>query len=227
MNRLKITTSRYWYKVNEMYPILGYDKDMGFMVDANRKEGAIFFVQPSDCSLGGEQADIFSAKYFADSFNIPVKSTEELLIKLIPNSEGKCVDFPVKLEQGDWIDLRACFDRVSHYSYDKGDKFYISLGIAVKLPTDYEAYIVARSSLGKKKSLILINGQGIIDNSYNGNYDCWGAWFYAIAGGFIEFNERICQFRIQKNQPTLKLTQVDNLEGVNRGGFGEGTKNEK
>lgn len=222
MNRLKITTSRFWYKVGETYPILGFDKAMGYEVDRNLDEGAAFYVRTSDCEVGGEQA-----KEALPILRDIVEKPKELLIKLIPNSEGKCVDFPVKLEQGDWIDLRACTNYEFGITYYKGDSFVISFGLAVKLPVGYEAYILPRSSLFKKYGIMLVNSQGIIDNSYKGENDIWMGTFIAFEDGKVPFNERICQFRIQKNQPTLKLTQVDNLEGVNRGGFGEGTKHEK
>jgi hypothetical protein len=162
MNRLVITTSRFWYKVGQSYPILGFDKKMGFMVDTNSNEGTIFYVNPSDCAVGGEQVTDTS-KF--ENIKVVIDDTEELLIKLIPNSEDKCVDFPVKLEQGDWIDLRAS----QSYCFEQGEIVTISFGIACKLPQGYEAYIVPRSSLFRKYGLTLCNSIGIIDgkNKYN------------------------------------------------------------
>ena len=36
----------------------------------------------------------------------------------------------------------------------------------------------------------------------------------------LEPNARICQFRIMQNQPPLRFTRVERLEGPDRGGFG-------
>lgn len=48
---------------------------------------------------------------------------------------------------------------------------------------------------------------------------------FALRDTKIEVNDRICQFRIQKNQPTLVFNEVEEMEANNRGGFGStGTK---
>ena len=36
----------------------------------------------------------------------------------------------------------------------------------------------------------------------------------------IHKNDRICQFRIEKHQPTIMFEEVEHLEGEERGGFG-------
>jgi dUTP pyrophosphatase len=36
----------------------------------------------------------------------------------------------------------------------------------------------------------------------------------------INKNDRICQFRIVKRQPTVEFEEVDTLDSVDRGGFG-------
>ena len=36
----------------------------------------------------------------------------------------------------------------------------------------------------------------------------------------IHVNDRICQFRIMKNQPEILFEEVEHLEGKDRGGFG-------
>jgi dUTP pyrophosphatase len=223
MNKLRITTGNGWYKksIGQVFPVLDFNRTDGYLVDIDGEEGLMFYVKPSDCEVVEESNLPISGK------KVKFDDTQELLIKLIPNSEGKCVDFPVKLEQGDWIDLRACVNAEKYIKYQTSVPFTVSLGISCKLPEGYEAIIAPRSSLFKKQGLTLVNSIGIIDSSYCGNDDIWMAVFMPHRDGLLSFNERICQFRIQKNQPTLKLTQVDNLEGINRGGFGEGTKNEK
>ena len=86
-------------------------------------------------------------------------------------------------------------------------------------------YIVPRSSTFKKWCIIQTNHCGIVDNSYCGPNDWWRMPVFALRDTKIEVNDRICQFRIQKNQPTLVFNEVEEMEANNRGGFGStGTK---
>lgn len=121
-----------------------------------------------------------------------------------------------KLACGDWIDLRAAKD----IRLKKGEFALISLGVAMKLPRGYEAHVAPRSSTFKKWGIIQTNSIGIIDGSYCGDADQWMMPVYATRDTVIYKNDRVCQFRIMKNQPKIKFQTVDKLEGTNRGGFG-------
>ena len=118
--------------------------------------------------------------------------------------------------KSDWIDLRASEDVV----LKKGEFKLIPLGIAMELPKGYEAHVVPRSSTFKNFGLIMTNSVGIIDNSYCGDGDMWHFPAYAIRDTEIHKNDRICQFRIMKNQPKIEFDEVNYLEASNRGGFG-------
>ena len=93
-------------------------------------------------------------------------------------------------EKGDWIDLKSAVDvtlkapqsgslkrktengeQVSYRNVTM-DTTYIPLGVAIQLPSGYEAVINARSS-NPKNGLFIPNGQGVIDNSYCGDSDEW------------------------------------------------------
>lgn len=121
-----------------------------------------------------------------------------------------------KISNGDWIDLRAAED----VEMKKGDFKIISLGISMKLPEGYEAHVVPRSSTFKNFKIIQANHTGIIDNSYSGTNDIWGYPAIALEDTVIHKNDRICQFRIVKRQPSIKFTSVEKLDDVDRGGFG-------
>lgn len=121
-----------------------------------------------------------------------------------------------KLPQGDWIDLRAA----ERAEIRQGEHRMISLGVSMKLPEGYEAHIVPRSSLFKKHGLMLVNSCGIIDESYCGNNDVWFFNAYATRDTVVEFDERICQFRLFAKMPELVITETDELSGPDRGGFG-------
>ena len=114
--------------------------------------------------------------------------------------------------KSDWIDLRAA----EEVELKAGEFKLIHLGVAMQLPEGYEAHIVPR---------IQTNHCGIVDNSYCGPNDWWRMPVFALRDTKIEVNDRICQFRIQKNQPTLVFNEVEEMEANNRGGFGStGTK---
>lgn len=124
-----------------------------------------------------------------------------------------------KLEKGDWIDLAAAEDVVIEPMSFK----LIDLGIAMKLPEGYEAHIVPRSSTFKNWHIIQTNHIGVIDNSYCGPEDWWKFPAFNLStteATLIKKGERICQFRIEKQQPDVFFYELNFQEGVNRGGFG-------
>ena len=119
-------------------------------------------------------------------------------------------------QYGNWIDLRAAED----VHMNKGEWKLIPLGFACKLPDGYEAHLLPRSSTFKKYHILIANSTGIIDNAYCGNSDEWMLSAYATEDTFIPKNDRICQFRIMEIQPPMAITEVDELEDKDRGGFG-------
>lgn len=153
-------------------------------------------------------------------------------------------DYPrlEKLEKGDWIDLRI--DNIKNVElngesfdfskfigieqlknglsipYKKGTIIKFGLGVAMELPEGYEALIAPRSSTFKRWGLLQTNTPGVIDNVYNGDNDEWGIEFLATRDGVIDRHDRVCQFRIQKNQPKFKFTEVEHLGNEDRGGYG-------
>ena len=118
--------------------------------------------------------------------------------------------------KSDWIDLRAA----ERYELKKGDFALINLGISMRLPEGYEAHIAPRSSTFKKWGMIQTNGVGVVDFSYNTSEDVYMMPVLATRDTVVEVNDRVCQFRIMKNQPRIVFEEVDELEGVARGGFG-------
>lgn len=137
---------------------------------------------------------------------------ETIKIKYHTNEIDKIKEIAV----GDWIDLRATETVLLH----KGDFALISLGVSMKLPDGYEAHVVPRSSTFKKWGVLQTNSMGIIDNSYSGTNDIWRFPALAVRDTVINKNDRICQFRIVKRQPTVEFEEMDTLDAVDRGGFG-------
>lgn len=121
-----------------------------------------------------------------------------------------------KMENGDWIDLRAAED----VELKAGEFKLISLGVSMKLPEGYEAHIVPRSSTFKTWGILQTNHMGVIDNSYCGNEDIWKFPAYATRDTKISKNDRICQFRLVEKMKPVEFVTVDSLGDKNRGGFG-------
>ena len=118
--------------------------------------------------------------------------------------------------KSDWIDLRAS----ENVTLKSGEFALIPLGVAMELPTGYEAHIVPRSSTYKNFGVIQANHCGIVDGSYCGDNDMWRMPVIAMRDTEIHVNDRICQFRIMKNQPQINFDEVEHLTGKDRGGFG-------
>lgn len=124
-----------------------------------------------------------------------------------------------KIEQkdgGDWIDLRSAED----VKLKAGEHRLIHLGVSMRLPRGYEAIVAPRSSSFKHYGILMTNSIGVIDGSYCGDDDEWLMSVYATRDTVIKKNDRICQFRIIKNQPKVYFDEVDTLNRKSRGGFG-------
>ena len=136
---------------------------------------------------------------------------ENIKLKMLADIEP-----PEAIEQGDWIDLRAA----ETILIVKGEFKYIPLGVAIQLPEGYEAIVAPRSSLFKRRGIIMTNSIGIMDESYCGDGDQWRFPAYATRETIIPKGERICQFRIVKHQHEIKFEIVDTLGNPDRGGYG-------
>lgn len=121
-----------------------------------------------------------------------------------------------KIAQGDWIDLYSNED----IKLAAGENKIIPLGVAMQLPSGYEAHLAPRSSTFKKWGILQTNSVGVIDESYCGDNDQWGMSVYATRDTEIRKGDKICQFRIVKKQPSIFFVRVDELNNVDRGGFG-------
>lgn len=118
--------------------------------------------------------------------------------------------------KSDWIDLRVAEDT----SFKAGDYKLVPMGVAIELPSGYEAHVVPRSSTFKNFGLIQTNSMGVIDETYCGDNDQWFVPMYATRDTEVHVNDRIAQFRIMKHQPEISFIEVSNLGDIDRGGFG-------
>lgn len=150
-------------------------------------------------------------KYMVVRNNSKIEDQLTIYVKYLPGAH--------QLEQvdwGSWIDL---------YTYEEvtlkqGDQKYINLGLAMKLPDGYEAIMAPRSSTYKNWGITQTNSIGVIDSTYCGNDDIWMFPAYASKNITIPAETRICQFRIQKEQPKIIFQQTNSLKDASRGGLG-------
>lgn len=138
---------------------------------------------------------------------------EQIKIKYFTDKIDKLIYIDGK---SDWIDLRAS----EEVTLKQGEFALVPLGVAMELPKGYEAHIVPRSSTYKNFGVIQANHCGVVDGSYCGDNDMWRMPVIAMRDTQIHVNDRICQFRIMKNQPEILFEEVEHLEGKDRGGFG-------
>ena len=90
----------------------------------------------------------------------------------------------------------------------------------MKLPEGYEAIMAPRSSTFKNWGITQTNSIGVIDSSYCGDNDIWMFPAHATKTVTIPAGTRICQFRIQEEQPKIKFIPVSSLGNEARGGLG-------
>lgn len=170
-----------------------------------------------------------------------------ILVKRFKNENGEpVVSLPKIIKKGEWVDLMAAKEMVLQAPQAgtlKGhdvkhrdvvsDVTYIPLGVAMKLPDGYEAIIASRSSAAKKMGVMLANGIGIVDNTYQGDEDQWMYPAVSLRKTSIAQNTRLCQFRIQLSQKAtvwqkmkwlftsgIELVEVESLGSENRSGLG-------
>lgn len=147
------------------------------------------------------------------------------------------------INKGEWVDLRSAetlhFESptVTNDGTVNFDFKLVSLGFAMELPKDFEAWIVPRSSTFKTWWIIQTNHKGIVDSSYSGNNDIWKLPALAFKQSTIFEGERVCQFRIAPSQKAsiwtkikwlftnkIEFVEVEDLHNVDRGGFGSTNK---
>lgn len=120
-----------------------------------------------------------------------------------------------KFDYGSWIDLYLAED----VKLKSGQRAYLPMGVAMELPKGYEAIMTPRSSTYKRWGILQTNSIGVIDSSYSGDNDEWMMPVLATRDIKIPKETRLCQFRIQKEQPNFNFVEVNHL-GKNRFGLG-------
>lgn len=121
------------------------------------------------------------------------------------------------------MDLCACIDHP--VIIGRGEHYLIPSGLAIELPgPEYAALVYPRSGLALKHGITLLNGVGVIDSDYRGEF---GAILYNTGDPYtINPGDRIAQLVITPvAQPEIE--EVDELSDTVRGmgGFGSTGRN--
>ena len=161
-------------------------------------------------------SDIYAHNMLVVEMIKPDQPVEDQPLKIKIKYFDQEIEQIQKISVGDWIDLRASKD----VKLWKGDYYLIPLGVGMILPDGYEAHILPRSSTPSKFGIMCANSMGVIDNSYSGDADEWKFPAVAIRDTEIKKGDRICQFRIVRNQPPIEFEVVDHLNEISRGGIG-------
>lgn len=116
------------------------------------------------------------------------------------------------------MDLSACIDEP--VTIAPGERAIIPTGIAIALPSGYEAQVRGRSGLAAKHGILPANGVGTIDSDYRGEIGV--ITLNSSNEAFtVEPGMRIAQMVIARYE-TIRWDEVDELDETARGigGFG-------
>ncbi|WP_426455440.1 dUTP diphosphatase (plasmid) [Paenibacillus sp. S-38] len=102
-----------------------------------------------------------------------------------------------------------------------GEAVVIPLNVAAEIPMGFVGLLFQRSSTYRKWKVKLTNGVGVIDASFSGDGDEWGAEVKNESSEPVTIHpgDKICQALFFK-LADLVLLEKRKLEGTDRGGFG-------
>jgi len=116
----------------------------------------------------------------------------------------------------------AAYDLVATSSFfDKRTQVLtVGFGLALDLPPDFCALLMARSSISKR-GLVLANGVGLIDSDYRGELM---AKFHAVTEEYYPYHVGdTCAQLLFLPIPKIQLQEVEHLSDTERGAGGFGS----
>jgi dUTP pyrophosphatase len=122
---------------------------------------------------------------------------------------------PVYAHPGDaGLDLRARIDTVVPAA---GGRVLVPTGVAIAIPEGHAGWVLPRSGLALEHGIALANAPGLIDAAYRGELKVILLNTDPHHDFVVHRGDRIAQLVIQRFA-TVQWTEVDSLEGDDRGG---------
>ena len=121
------------------------------------------------------------------------------------------------------FDLRARVDE--DLRLQPGERRLVPTGVAIALPTGFEAQVRPRSGLALKQGLTLLNAPGTVDADYRGEI---GAILVNLGREAVTIRrgDRIAQLVVQR-LPEVEMQVVEQLPDSSRGAGGFGHTGER
>ena len=144
---------------------------------------------------------------------------EKVFIKIRRLEDDPDLSFPAYESNGSsGMDIRACVKEP--VILKPGEVRLIPTGLAISVPTGYEAQIRPRSGLALHNGIGMVNSPGTIDSDYRGEIGIilinWGSDPFTITRG-----DRIAQMVISKVY-RADFIEVEDLDQTSRGNGGFG-----
>ena len=146
-------------------------------------------------------------------------SPDHVTVRVMRLEGNQDMDLPsYETEGASGLDLRAAVR--GELTLHPGDIRRVPTGLAISLPSGYEAQIRPRSGLALKHGVGMVNSPGTVDSDYRGEIGLvlinWGKVPFVIKRG-----DRIAQMVVTRVS-RAEVLEVDRLETTARGegGFG-------
>lgn len=152
----------------------------------------------------------------------PLLDPAVLTVQVMRFSHANGLSLPCYATEGAaGLDLQAAVGENEQITLKSGERVLVPTGLALHLPSGYEAQIRPRSGLALKHGITVLNSPGTIDADYRGEISVLLVNFGQ--GPFlIERGLRIAQMVIAPVS-RARLVDVDRLETTNRGAGGYGS----
>ena len=146
--------------------------------------------------------------------------TVSVRIKPLPHYEGLALP-AYETPQSAGMDLRAAVPADEPIIIPPGEWRLIPVGIAIALPSGYEAQVRPRSGLAAKKGITCVNTPGTVDADYRGEIRC-NLINHGKENFIVNRGERIAQMIIAPvSQAVWEI--ADELDETKRGAGGFGS----
>lgn len=139
------------------------------------------------------------------------------------NKIHKLATFEKAYKDDEGFDLTCCEIRwAPEHPYPL---WILNLGVEVEPPNGFYFNVVPRSSFPKNTGLLMVNGIGIVDPNYRGEWLMQATYWTAIDG--VNFNnligKKVAQAILMRSSPPMDIEFTSNLSKTARGKGGLGS----